>query len=155
MDDVLYASKEGTISRTTHGKGLFDFSKIDKTTSAFSAGVLLFNNCSTIKTLFLNILNHIYGYKNELPRGQDQSFIIYHSIINNLYNNEKLEGKIVNNPEIQDGQIISHFCRPMRSCSGKLKKMYDYMMYLLEKDTIINNELREVSISIMKNINIK
>ena len=62
LENKLYAEQEDTIASEHHGAQFFDFTKIDKNTPAFCAGVLLFKNCNEIKCLFEKTLNHILEY---------------------------------------------------------------------------------------------
>ena len=50
--DKLYALEEGKIESENHGGQFFDFTKFNKNTCAFSAGVFFFMNSLSIKQLF-------------------------------------------------------------------------------------------------------
>ena len=92
--EKLYALKEGKIGHEFWGGKFFDFSKYDKNLPGFSSGILLFKNSDSMKSLFDTIQIHI-------PNGAksvclDQPYIIYHSFINNQYDNQLLKTYVIN-----------------------------------------------------------
>jgi lipopolysaccharide biosynthesis glycosyltransferase len=93
IDDKLYAIQSGTINSPSFGVYFFDFNTIDKNTTGINSGTLLFKNSDTMKTLFLNIREHIKEYTDAgrpVLYCMDQPFINYGAIKNNLHNNELL-----------------------------------------------------------------
>ena len=109
--DVLYALEEGTIDYHLNywGKSLFG-SEInnysDKT--AFSSGILLFNNCEKIRFLFTKINDHLKNVPSHFF--YDQPFFVYNSFKYNLYNNKLLKQFVVNNDyNILSDKVIHHF----------------------------------------------
>jgi mannosyltransferase OCH1-like enzyme len=111
-EDILYVLEEGEINsdRDFWGKSLFG-NEInnynDKT--AFSSGILLFNNCQKIKDLFIkineDIINRPYNFEC-----YDQPYIIYNAFKYNLYNNKILKSLAVNNDNnIHSDKVIHHF----------------------------------------------
>ena len=100
-ENILYTVKEGFITDQFHG----GYSKIKewatlfnnndylyyKNRSAFTTGILLFNNCPAIVKLFQCILKQIQG-RSVI----DQPFIIYNAFKYNLYNNTLLQNVAVN-----------------------------------------------------------
>jgi acetyltransferase-like isoleucine patch superfamily enzyme len=94
--DKLYALEEGTIEvGFWGGDRYFDFSKIDKNTTAFSSGVLYFCNSPEMKSLFTLIRTHvhddIYVKKNKIDACFDQPLIVFNAINENKYNNQFLK----------------------------------------------------------------
>ena len=113
-EDILYVLEEGTIDSDTNywGKSLFEnngelIKYTDK--SAFTSGILLFNNCEKIKMLFSEIKkcinnNTIFFELN------DQPYIVYNAFKYNLYNNKILKSFAVNNDHnIHSDKVIHHF----------------------------------------------
>ena len=136
MENILYVLKEnGTTDGPYWGKELFGNN--NPKASAFTSGILLFNNDESIKKLFRDIINHInYNITNKLvlPHCLDQAFIVYHCVIKKMYNNEKLIGMVVNNPKNLDKQIISHFPGGVGHYESKIDKMTQfYNNFLLNK----------------------
>lgn len=112
-----------------------EFKLLDKS-SAFSSGILLFNNHIKIKDLFSRILLHINNhitYKLSIPFCLDQPFIIYHAIKSNLYDNKKIINLAINNPNNFNEQIINHFPGGPGpgSYESKLERMNNFMNNIL------------------------
>jgi len=111
-DDVLYVLEEGGIDsytdcwgRTLFGDEINNYN--DKT--AFSSGILLFNNCEKIKDLFIKINEDIINRPYDFLCC-DQPYIIYNAFKYNLYNNKILKSFAVNNDtNIHSDKIIHHF----------------------------------------------
>ena len=111
-DDVLYVLEEGGIhynndcwGNTLFGDEINNYS--DKT--AFSSGILLFNNCEKIKDLFNKINEDIIKRPYDFLCC-DQPYIIYNAFKYNLYNNKILKSFAVNNDtNIHSDKIIHHF----------------------------------------------
>jgi hypothetical protein len=130
IDDKLYTLMEGIISDESHNIDLFDFSKIDKETPAFTSGILLFNNCAIIKEMFNRIIIHIRNDHNEgkpIPICLDQPYIVYYAINENIYNNELLIGKCINNPIEFTENTINHFMGWPGHYDSKYDKMMTFM----------------------------
>ena len=97
--DILYTLKEGVIDNENNywGKILFGpeiNNYIDK--SAFTSGILLFNNCDKIKTLFAAIKADIITRPYQFVCF-DQPYIIYNAFKYNLYDNKILINYAINN----------------------------------------------------------
>ena len=110
----IYALEEGNIGGEYWGYELFDFSKYDKNTPAFTSGILLFNNSECMKLLFDSIQSHIVDYiynkKNYVPICFDQPFIVYNAVSQNKYDNQVLKKYVENNPSVVSSEkIIYHF----------------------------------------------
>ena len=111
-EDILYVLEEGTIYSNTDywGKSLFGneiANYNDK--SAFTSGILLFNNCEKIKDLFNkineDIINRPYNFECF-----DQPYIVYNAFKYNLFNNKILKSFVVNNEHnIYSDKVIHHF----------------------------------------------
>ena len=111
-DDILYVLEEGVIDggddfwgKTLFGDEINNYS--DKT--AFTSGILLFNNCEKIKDLFNKIKEDIINrpYENSF---YDQPYIVYNAFKYNLYNNKILKKLVVNNDNnIFSDKVIHHF----------------------------------------------
>ena len=108
--DKLYVLEEGTIDSDHDywGKSLFG-NEIQKYTdkTAFTSGILLFNNCEKIKNLFKIINDDINERKHAF---HDQPHIVYNAFKYNLYDNKILKQFAVNNDyNIYSNKIIHHF----------------------------------------------
>jgi hypothetical protein len=113
LSDKLYALEEGKIESEYHGGQFFDFTKFNKTTNSFSAGVFFFMNSLSIKKLFEDTNIHIKNYqcKNKtIPTCLDQPFLVYNSFIQDKYDNQFMKKYVENNPNIvKNEKIIYHF----------------------------------------------
>jgi lipopolysaccharide biosynthesis glycosyltransferase len=105
-NDILYVLEEGFIDDKSNSHGLTLFGAEihkykDKT--AFTSGILLFNNCQKIKDLFENIVE---SFKTMVYKGHlnDQPFFIYNAFKYNIYNNKLLNKLAVNYPIFKDQQ---------------------------------------------------
>jgi lipopolysaccharide biosynthesis glycosyltransferase len=124
----LYALEEATIGGEYWGREFFDFSKYNRSESAFTSGILLFKNSKSIISLFNDIKQHINEYiyinKNSIPVCLDQPFIVYNAIIQNKYNNKLLSGYAKNNPmNVSPTMIIYHFPGGPGHYESKFDKM--------------------------------
>ena len=152
-EDILYVLEEGTIDSNTDfwGKSLFG-NEInnyqDKT--AFTSGVLLFNNCEKMKDLFNkineDIVNRPYNFSC-----YDQPYIVYNAFKYNLYNNKILKSLVVNNDNnIHSDKVIHHF----PGGPGVYQHKIDAMTFFLNniKDFTINNNINEAKAYIDTNL---
>lgn len=125
-DDILYTLEEGSIDfeKDYWGNSLFGNevnNYEDKT--AFTSGILLFNNCKNVKMLFQKIsedmINRPYYFEC-----YDQPYIVYNAFKHNLYNNKILKNLVVNNNEnIDNDFVIHHFPGGPGIFEHKLNKM--------------------------------
>lgn len=147
LDNKLYALQEGNTNYDFWGSQFFNK---NPNCSAFTSGILLFNNNMIIKDLFSQILSHISNHLSSnlpIPVCLDQPFIVYHAVKNNLYDNQKLINIVVNNPTNFNGQSVSHFPGEPDHYEGKMVKMSNFMnniMFSLNK----NNETDTILINI-------
>ena len=133
LEDKLYALQEGNTNLQFWGGQLFDK---NPNCSAFTSGILLFNNNITIKDLFSQILLHIHNHiasKLPVPACLDQPFIVYHAVKNNLYDNQKLINIVINNPKSFNNETISHFPGGPGNYERKIKAMTNYMKNIMFK----------------------
>ena len=142
LENKLYALKEDC-HRDHHCKMFTDeeFNLLDKS-SAFSSGILLFNNNIIIKDLFSQILLHIHNHiTSMLPISVclTQSFIVYHAVKNNLYDNQKLINIVINNPNNFNNETISHFPREPGHSESKIEKMSNFMNNVMFNTRVYNN----------------
>ena len=140
LEDKIYTLKE-KFDRNHHFELFSDeeYKFLDKS-SAFSSGILLFNNNIIIKDLFSQILLHIHNHITSMlpiPGCLDQPFIVYHAVKNNLYDNQKLINIVINNPGNFYNQTISHFPGGPGDYESKIKKMSNFMnnvMFNIDKN---------------------
>jgi FkbM family methyltransferase len=109
-EDILYTLEEGSINDTADhwGRTLFgdEVSNYNDKT-AFTTGILLFNNCEKIKDLFQKIKEDIIKRNHPF---HDQPHIVYNAFKYNLYNNKLLKTLAVNNDSnIHSDKVVHHF----------------------------------------------
>ena len=111
-DDIFYVLEEGAINDVSDywGKSLFGKEVSNyKDKTAFTSGILLFNNCETIKDLFNKIKHDIVKRPYDF-KCYDQPYIVYNAFNYNLYNNKILKTLVVNNDNnIYSDKVIHHF----------------------------------------------
>ena len=142
IESKLYAVSEGTIGNAWWGgEEFFDFTKIDKNISAFSTCCLFFPNTPELKQLFQRINNYIEEKSHYVhrPVTLEQPFVVYVAITENMYNNTLLRGLIINHPESDTGQVISHFPIGPGDYSSKLKKMTEFYAILRKHPQVLKN----------------
>jgi hypothetical protein len=135
IKEKVYAKKEYDISGEGHGGWFFDFSIFDEKKDAINSGVLLFPNCSKIRSVFNDIKIHINNTRKTstlLPLCMDQPFIIYHLIKNDVYDNELIspyiylaeftQPPIVNTYDL----LICHFVWPIGNVGHKMHRMIQH-----------------------------
>ena len=111
--NILYVLEEGLLTDNDEfygGKSLFQ-SEINNYNdiTAFTSGILLFNNCEQIKNLFNKINEDIIN--RPFKTGcHDQPYIVYNAFKYNLYDNKILKSYAVNNDyNIHSDKVIHHF----------------------------------------------
>ncbi len=132
-NNILYCLEEGTIDddRNFWGKSLLndEVNKYDDKT-AFSSGILMFNNCSKIKNLFECINNDM---KIRGHTFHDQPFIVYQAFNLNIYNNKLMKQYAVNNDcNVNSNYIIHHFCGGPGVYQHKIVNMSNFINNLKE-----------------------
>ena len=150
-EDILYVLQEGEIdSDLDHwGKSLFGNeidNYIDKT--AFTSGILLFNNCEKIKDLFQKIKEDII---NRAHSFFDQPYIVYNAFKYNLYNNKILKSLVVNcDNNIHSDKVIHHFPGGPGVYQHKITAMTIFLNNL--KEFTINNNINQAKSYIDTNL---
>ena len=150
-EDILYVLEEGKIyddhnfwGKTLFGDEINNYN--DKT--AFTSGILLFNNCEKIKDLFNKIKEDIVKRPSNF---YDQPYIVYNAFKYNLYNNKILKSLVVNdNNNIHSDKVIHHF----PGGPGVYQRKIDAMTFFLNniKDFTINNNINKTKAYINKNL---
>jgi lipopolysaccharide biosynthesis glycosyltransferase len=138
--DTLYALEEGSIDSNTDfwGKTLFENAKdlhlYANNFSAFSSGILLFNNCDKMKQLF-TIIQADFKKRPFHFYCHDQPYIIYNSFKYELYDNQVLKDVVVNNDhDFSSNKIIHHFPGDPGIHKDKLKFMFAFLNGLKNKN---------------------
>ena len=140
-DDILYVLEEGEIDNNMDcwGKTLFE-NEIDNYNdkSAFTSGILLFNNCEKIQELFdiinQDIINRPYNFAC-----YDQPYIVYNAFKYNLFNNKILKSFAINNDTtIDSDKIIHHFPGGPGVYEHKMIIMNDFLNKI---NKVENNEV--------------
>jgi lipopolysaccharide biosynthesis glycosyltransferase len=125
--EKLHALEEGYIWHEFWGGQFFDFSKFNRNSLAFSAGVFYFMNSLSMKKLFEATNSHIENYLNRQnlpPVCLDQPFLIYNSFIQDKYDNQFMKQYLENNPGVVSNEkIIYHFPGGPGNYSSKWEKM--------------------------------
>ena len=155
LENKLYTLEEGnTGTYDAWGRQFFEFFRVkNPNCSAFTSGILLFNNNIIIKDLFSQILFHIHNHITNMlpiPSCLDQPFIVYHAVKNNLYNNQKLINIAINNPDNFNNETISHFEGGPGWYENKIVKMTNYMRDIMFK--LNKNNYFKIQIDDYKNI---
>lgn len=128
--DILYVLEEGTITHEFWGGPLFGNEVKDyKDITAFTSGILLFNNCEAIRDLFSKIKEDIVK-RPHFFSCYDQPYIVYNAFKYNLYNNKLLIPLVVNNDyNIHSDKIIHHFPGGPGNYGHKMEKMMDFLVH--------------------------
>ena len=129
--EKIYALQEGNIGHVHWGEQFFDFTKYDRSVTAFTSGILLFRNSDSMKTLFDAIESHIRDYiyiqHNDIPICLDQPFIVYNAISQNKYDNQLLKFYVENCPSVVSSEkVVYHFPGGPGSYDSKIHKMTDF-----------------------------
>jgi len=140
-EDILYVLEEGKLydnnnyygGKTLFGNEINNYS--DKT--AFTSGILLFNNCKKIKDLFekinKDIIKRPYNFNC-----CDQPYIVYNAFKYNLYNNKILKSLVVNNDHnIKSNKVIHHFPGGPGIYKHKIIHMTNFLNSIKEYSTKI------------------
>lgn len=141
-NDILYVLEEGEITcvgdcwgNTLFGDQVINYT--DKT--AFTSGILLFNNCENIKTLFNKIKEDIVNRPYNFIC-YDQPYIVYNAFKYNLYDNKILKLLVVNNDHnIHSDKVIHHFPGGPGNYYHKLVSMNTFLNSI--KDFTITNNI--------------
>lgn len=142
--DVLYVLEEGRIDNINRkdmwGATLFgdEINQYEDKT-AFTSGILLFNNCERMKFLFDKVQEDM---EKRPHRFHDQPHIIYNAFKFKLYNNKTLKTLVVNRDQnIHSDKVIHHFpCGP----GNHRRKMAPMQRFLNElKDFTITNNIQQ------------
>jgi predicted O-methyltransferase YrrM/enamine deaminase RidA (YjgF/YER057c/UK114 family) len=153
-DDILYVfDEEGKIDddHDYWGKTLFgnEVNNYDDK-SSFTSGILLFNNCETIKDLFNKIIDDIIKRPYEFSC-YDQPYIVYNAFKYNLYNNKILKSFVVNNDtNIHSDKVIHHFPGQPGYYFDKIVKMTIFLNSI--KDFTITNNISKTKAYIDTNL---
>jgi lipopolysaccharide biosynthesis glycosyltransferase len=125
--EKLYALEEGNIGHEYWGAQFFDFSKLNRNTAAFSAGVFYFMNSVSMKTLFDDTNRQIANYLHEkrpIPICLDQPFLVYNAVVQNKYDNQCMKQYVENNPTVHSKEkILYHFPGDPGHYASKIQKM--------------------------------
>jgi hypothetical protein len=159
-EDILYVLEEGVINEwhDSHGRSLFA-DEIDnyEEQTAFTSGILLFNNCEKIKDLFNKINEDII--KRPYYFGcYDQPYIVYNAFKYNLYNNKILNSLAVNGDNnIHSDKVIHHFPGGPGVYQSKIDTMTIFLnniknQYKIFIDQIQSNGCTMVSIERLENL---
>ena len=149
-EDILYVLEEGDLTLNNNfygGMSLFgDEINNYNDKSAFTSGILLFNNCEKIKDLFNKINEDIVNRPNNFSC-HDQPYIVYNAFKYNLYNNKILKSFVVNNNNnINSDKVIHHFPggpgiykHKIEAMTIFLNKLHEEMKYIIQVGSHIGN----------------
>jgi lipopolysaccharide biosynthesis glycosyltransferase len=133
-ENILYVLEEGRITSDTDywGKTLFGNEQYSDIT-AFTSGILLFNNCDEIKNLFNIIKKDIIDRPYNLSF-YDQPYFVYNAFKYKLYNNKILKSYVVsNNFNIHSNYIIYHFPGGPGNYGHKIQNMTIFLHKLKQQ----------------------
>ena len=138
VEDILYVVEEGTIIHHFWGSTLFgDEINNYEDKTAFTSGILLFNNCEKIKELFVKTVEIFDTQDLQL---NDQPYLVYNAIKYNLYNNKIMKEFAVNQDNnIHTNKVIHHFPGGPGVYATKIDTMTIFLNSL--KDFTINNNI--------------
>ena len=144
-EDILYVLEEGDLLDKSHdnwGQSTFNYDLTNyNDTTAFTSGILLFNNCEKIKDLFSKINEDIIKRPHKFSMF-DQPYIIYNAFKYNLYNNKILKSLVVNNDtNIHSDKVIHHFSGGPGYYAHKIDTMTIFLNNI--KDMTINNNINK------------
>jgi FkbM family methyltransferase len=156
-EDILYALEEGILEKCekyepsdSWGRILFgDELKNYDDKSAFTSGILLFNNCEIIKDLFNkineDIINRPYYF-----HCYDQPYIVYNAFKYNLFNNKILKSLAVNSDSnIHSNKVIHHFPGGPGVYKNKIDAMESFLnglkniKYVIQVGSHIGNTIND------------
>jgi O-methyltransferase len=144
-EDILYVLEEGEINNDNDywGNSLFG-NEInnynDKT--AFTSGILLFNNCEKIRDVF-NKINEDISNRPHNFSCYDQPYIVYNAFKYNMYNNKVLKSLIYNdsiwttNIGMNNDNIIHHFLGGIAAYEQKVVNMTNFLNNLKNESTLL------------------
>jgi len=146
-EDILYVLEEGEIDSHTDfwGKTLFgDEINNYEDKTAFTSGILLFNNCEKIKNLFNKINEDIISRYHNF---HDQPYIVYNAFKYNLYNNKILKSLAINDIyNIHSDKVIHHFAGGPGQYQDKINNMTIFLNNM--KDFTITNNINNTKLYI-------
>ena len=143
--DILYVLEEGNLKEEISywGKYLFSNEEINNyaDTSAFTSGILLFNNCEKIKNLF-EVINKDIVKRPHITVCIDQPYIVYNAFKHNAFDNKILKNLVVNNDKnIHSDKVIHHFPGGPGVYQHKIDAMNVFLNDL--KEFTINNNINK------------
>jgi hypothetical protein len=151
-DDILYVLEEESIdaSHGNHGTTLFGEevnNYEDKT--AFTSGIMAFNNCEKIQDLFYkikeDIINRPYSFGC-----CDQPYIVYNAFKYNLYNNKILKSLVVNNDlNIFSDKVVHHFPGGPGDYGHKIENMSVFLNKIKNSTSIYDDKLEPTKNNIL------
>ena len=152
LENKIYALEECTVDYITHGSVLFKDDPISyNSATAFSSGIMLFNNCFEISNLFKNIKQDIVDRAYNFITC-DQPYIVYNAFKYNLHNNKLMKLYCINNDHnINSNKIIHHFPGGSEGpgvYANKMIYMIRFLDELKQKNALINKEFTWESSSI-------
>ena len=135
--DQLYVLEEGSIMDDSDfwGASLFPKDLDAFSSTAFSSGILLFNNSKKMKTFFRNVKQDMINRPFRFYC-HDQPYIVYNAFKYDLYDNQLLKEFVVNNDhDINSSKIIHHFPGDPGMHRDKLKHMFAFFLGLKRNKT--------------------
>lgn len=145
LENKIYALEEGAINSTWNywGCSLFNYKFVEyEDKSAFTSGMMLFNNCVEIKNLFQIVKKDIIDRPEKLP-GHDQCYIVYNAFKYRLYNNKLMKSYFINNSfDVDGGKIIHHFPGQPGNHLRKFSLMARFLSLKNDNQGVVDNILK-------------
>lgn len=140
-DNKIYVLKEGTLAQDFYyGADMFDFTVFDKTTPAFTTGILLYKQSAKIRIFFEKVLAHIEAdsrYGKPIYICLEQPYIVYNAFMSDMYDNALLEDYVENNPSVIDKtKYIYHFPGGPGNFTSKIDKIMSFSKQVLKYPSV-------------------
>jgi hypothetical protein len=131
MEDKLYACEEMyTLRFASHGAPFFDFSKIDINTKGFNSSVLLFQNTSTMRQMFANMIEHISTMENNsqiMPYWGSNPFLNYHAIKDNLFCSTYMNDTVFLTVQSSSDNLLQEIRKPISPYENKPTILHHFL----------------------------
>ena len=147
--DILYVLEEGTIEHDYWGGPLFNHAPVEYTDkTAFTTGIILFNNSPLIRLLFEQIIIDMKTRICEFAT-QDQPYIVYSAFRYKMYDNKKLKNYVINHFDYNityKNKTIYHFPGSPGEHGHKLVKLKNFLETIKTDNFLENVKCRNVDI---------
>lgn len=155
--NIIYVLEEGKIDSSSNdkshwGKELFgDEVNNYEDKTAFTSGIILFNNCNKVKFLFEKSVETMITETRESIRLNDQPYLIYNAFKYQLYDNKILKNFAVNRDyDVNSSKTIHHFPGGPGCYKNKINNIPEFLKEL--KECTINLNIKKTKEFIDENL---